>query len=302
MAVDGDPKQNKNYRNNPSLLISQCDSSGDRKNVVIDVGKTFREGAVRWFPERGITSLDAIVLTHAHMDAAGGLDDVRGFQKYEGLQKPTVVNGQMKRPKAVPIPVHLSQSCLDEVSSQFPWLFPNQQQPKVEEPSDKPIVVRHVAALDIKVFQSLEPFEVQGLTIVPLPVMHGEDLVSYGFTFSVGGKTVVYLSDISRMLPETLEYIHTKLPEVDILVLDALLPETENASHFHLQQAVELSKQIRPKQTVRPRRKYRPEVVFWIILCYGMFVCSAIADNLLQFLVSFSTVSTGYELRLVPSS
>jgi phosphoribosyl 1,2-cyclic phosphodiesterase len=221
--------------------------------VIIDVGKTFREGALRWFPERGITSLDAIVLTHAHMDAVAGLDDVRGFQRYEGLQVHTVEQGQTKRPKAVPVPVHLSQSCLDEVAERFPWLFPNQQQAKSKEPSDKPIVERHVASFDVKVFRSLEPFKVQGLTIVPLPVMHGEDLVSFGFTFSVGGSTVVYLSDISRMLPETLEYIHTNLPEVDILVLDSLHPEADNPVHFNLQQAVELSKQIRPKQTVRPR-------------------------------------------------
>lgn len=245
LAIDGDPKQNKNYRNNPSILISQCDSSGDCKNVVIDVGKTFREGALRWFPERGITSLDAIVLTHEHMDAVAGLDDVRGFQRYEA----SVDLGKKKRPKAVPVPVHLSQSCLDGVAEQFPWLFPNQQQPKAKEPSDKPVVERHVASFDIKVFQSFEPFEVEGLTIVPLPVMHGEDLVSFGFTFSIGGKTVVYLSDISRMLPETLEYIHTKVPEVDILVLDALLPVGDNPVHFSLEEAMELAKQIRPKQT-----------------------------------------------------
>jgi phosphoribosyl 1,2-cyclic phosphodiesterase len=236
LAIDGDAKQNKNYRNNPSLLISHCDSSGQCKNIIIDVGKTFREGALRWFPERGITSLDAIVLTHEHMDAVAGLDDVRGFQKY-------ALN------KAVPVPVHLSQSCLDNVAGQFPWLFPNQQQPKAQELSDLPVVKRHVASFDVKVFQSLEPFEVQGLTIVPLPVMHGEDLVSFGFSFSAGGANVVYLSDISRMLPETLEYIRTKLPETDVLVLDSLQPEKDNASHFNLEEAVELSKQIRPKQT-----------------------------------------------------
>ncbi|MGK3738046.1 MAG: phosphoribosyl 1,2-cyclic phosphodiesterase [Bacillariaceae sp.] len=73
LAIDGgDPKSNRNYRNNPSLLIHHYDlKSQNYKNIVIDVGKTFRETALRWFPIiEGIHSLDAIVLTHHHMDAA----------------------------------------------------------------------------------------------------------------------------------------------------------------------------------------------------------------------------------------
>jgi len=246
MAIDGDPKDNKNYRNNPSILISHCDATGECKNVIIDVGKTFREGAIRWFPERGITSLDGIILTHEHMDAVGGLDDVRGFQKWKDMQ--ALKEGRVKRPYSVPVPVHLSQSCLDDVSQRFPWLFPNQQSPLEQAPSDKPIVERHVASFDIKVFESLKPFQVEGLVVVPLPVMHGEDLVSFGYAFSVGTTNVVYLSDISRMLPETLEYILQKLPETDVLILDALHPDKDNAVHFKLEQAVELAQKIRPSQ------------------------------------------------------
>jgi hypothetical protein len=73
LAIDGgDPKSNRNYRNNPSLLVHHYDQhTKTYKNIVIDVGKTFRETALRWFPIiEGIHSLDAIVLTHHHMDAA----------------------------------------------------------------------------------------------------------------------------------------------------------------------------------------------------------------------------------------
>ena len=83
VAARGDPKTNKNYRNNPCFLIQSWDSSeGKMRNVVIDVGKTFRETTLRWFPEFDIRSLDAIVLTHHHMDAAGGADDLRPFQSF----------------------------------------------------------------------------------------------------------------------------------------------------------------------------------------------------------------------------
>lgn len=44
----GDPRTNPNYRNNPSLLIHHYDQdSKTYKNIIIDVGKTFRETALR---------------------------------------------------------------------------------------------------------------------------------------------------------------------------------------------------------------------------------------------------------------
>ena len=33
-------------------------------NVVLDVGKTFRENAARFFPVWGVQTIDAVVLTH----------------------------------------------------------------------------------------------------------------------------------------------------------------------------------------------------------------------------------------------
>ena len=82
MATRGDPKNNKDYRGNPSLMIvhrnnddgSLEDSENEKdrlKTVVIDVGKTFTENALRWMPQHGLTALDSIVLTHEHMDAIG---------------------------------------------------------------------------------------------------------------------------------------------------------------------------------------------------------------------------------------
>ena len=63
-----DPKECVNYRLNPSLMIqykpffkkddySSNDNNNDNnnlqeeyKNIQIDVGKTFREGMLRWYP------------------------------------------------------------------------------------------------------------------------------------------------------------------------------------------------------------------------------------------------------------
>jgi len=263
MAIQGDPKYNKNYRNNPSILISHFNNDDKQidkddlkddklKHVIIDVGKTFREGAIRWMPSHN-QSIDAIVLTHEHMDAIGGLDDVRGFQKVQKTEHGFA---------GVPVPVFLSQRCFEAISRQFHYLVPKKSEP-LEEDSIKGSkkVERHVASLDYQIVKAFEPFVAAGLKITPLPVMHGEDLICLGFSFSIRNYTsheskvvsqqthVVYLSDISRMIPSTQAYILEKLPPTDILVVDSLLVEKRHPTHFCLTQAVEIAQELGAKQT-----------------------------------------------------
>ena len=149
-------------------------------------------------------------------------------------------------PVQVPMNVFLSLPCLIQVSSQFPWLFPKPN-------TDSPAVKRHVAALQVNIIDDYVPFTAAGLNVIPLPVLHGDDLISLGFAFSVTNQdgitqtNIVYLSDISKMIPATLEYILTKLPPTDILIVDALGQDVHPV-HFSLAQAQALSKQIQPKQ------------------------------------------------------
>lgn len=155
------------------------------------------------------------------------------------------------------MPLHLSQACLNDVAQRFPWLFPKQQPSyRTGTDSNAPAVDRHVASFDIQVFESFKPMDVAGLKIIPLPVWHGDDLISYGFSFTIhsnDGKKkpshVIYISDISKMIPETLEYMMKKYPHIDILIVDALLPDKPHSVHFSLDQAIELSQQLKAKQT-----------------------------------------------------
>ena len=259
-AMSGDnPRYNRDYRNNPSLLIT----TSQNKNIVIDVGKTFREGALRWFPPLDVRSIDAIVLTHEHMDAAAGLDDVRGFQHFAGgaagIRK-AVEEGRYPQP--ISVPLYASRRCLSELAHQFPWLIPkkyivgsgsgnSEAESEYRQPQDgKPVVKRHVASFDVHVFESCEPFTVEGIRITPLPIMHGEDLISFGFAFTVGALNVVYLSDISRMLPETFEHIQKELPKpTHVLVVDALHPDKVHPVHFSMRQAIDLSKEMNAQRT-----------------------------------------------------
>jgi hypothetical protein len=157
------------------------------------------------------------------------------------------------------MPLFLSLPCLEDVQERFPWLLPK------EESSDRstaqlnkaennttnpntPTVERHVASFDVHVMNAFQSYDVEGIEIVPLPVMHGEDLVSFGFAFTLERLNVVYLSDISRMLPETLDFIRDRCPPTSILVIDALHPAKQTPVHFTLEEALEVARLIQPTE------------------------------------------------------
>ena len=152
-AAEGDPRFNKNYRCNPSIVIKyRHDGSSLSKNIIVDVGKTFRESLIRWFPKHEISYLDAIILTHGHADAIFGLDDIRGVQH---------------RHLAVPMQVYLSAECLDVVKKVFYYLFPTH---------DHHDIVRHVSTLAWTVIKPFEPFVTCKLEFTPIP---GKNLILF---------------------------------------------------------------------------------------------------------------------------
>jgi phosphoribosyl 1,2-cyclic phosphodiesterase len=110
-AAIGDPRFNKNYRCNPSILIQYRHQTTEETNVVIDAGKTFRESIIRWFPMNKVRSIDAVILTHGHADAILGLDDIRSVQPMNSTK---------------PMPVYLTKECEQVVRKVFFYLFPNQ--------------------------------------------------------------------------------------------------------------------------------------------------------------------------------
>jgi phosphoribosyl 1,2-cyclic phosphodiesterase len=225
----GDPRYNKNYRCNPSILIHHRDIiSQKHNNVLIDMGKTFRESVIRWFPPNHISSVDAVILTHGHADAIFGLDDIRGVQSHQKYN-----NHQST-------PVYLSQDCLDVVRRVFSYLFPSE----IESPNK---VIRFVSNISWNIISPYAPFKVCNIEFKPIPVIHGEDLISMGYLFGKNTK-VCYLSDISRMPNESLEYIKKNGP-IDILIVDALCLTYEHPTHYSVYQAIALIEDIKPTKS-----------------------------------------------------
>jgi phosphoribosyl 1,2-cyclic phosphodiesterase len=238
LAASGDARANPDYRNNPSLLIGHRGS-----HAVVDAGKTFRESLTRFLPGLAIPRIDAIVLTHEHMDAFGGLDDVRGMQMPSADGSP------------LPMPIFLSPKTLKVVESTFPYLVPAPPPPlQAGSVREK----RHVASLSFLPLAPFRPFALPALPgerpleVTPLPVVHGEDCTCLGFAFGEQD-AVLYLSDISRLPPETRAWIKDWIKGLEarggrlaVLVVDALRESGSHNTHFCLPQAAALIRELRP--------------------------------------------------------
>lgn len=203
---------NRNWRGNPSLLIrfvhplTSTNEHPHVSNLQIDICKTFLSSTLRWFPKYGVRTLDGVLITHDHADAVLGMDDIRSLQRYD-VDPSTGLPITPSRLK-----VHVSNTTFQALKTKFHYLID-------EQPSGPNAVERKVAQIEWPRMYPFVPFRLEGLEILPLPVLHGEDYVSFGFLFGTGlGKnaereTCLYISDVSRIPQVTYDYLCTgRLP------------------------------------------------------------------------------------------
>ncbi|KAJ3328751.1 hypothetical protein HDU76_009364, partial [Blyttiomyces sp. JEL0837] len=91
VEIPGMPIWNKNRRMNTSGVYRYRDSDGTIKNILIDCGKTFLQSTLQHFPQHRIHQIAAVLLTHGHIDAMGGLDDLRQWTLYQSVQDTVIV-------------------------------------------------------------------------------------------------------------------------------------------------------------------------------------------------------------------
>src|SRR5437868_5623303 len=148
-------KDPRDNRLRPSLLLSRGD-----QNVVIDTAPDFRQQALRV----GLERLDAILLTHGHADHILGFDDIRPFNI---------------RQKSA-LPVYGTEETFKVLRRAFSYVF------------DGRPTLSSVPSVELRIVKG--PFELMGLAIVPVPLLHG-DLEVLGFRFG----RAAYLTDFSSL-------------------------------------------------------------------------------------------------------
>jgi phosphoribosyl 1,2-cyclic phosphate phosphodiesterase len=190
----------RDNRLRPSVLVQY-----GGKNVLIDTTPDFRAQALR----ARIARVDAILFTHSHADHILGLDDVRPLNYHQKMS----------------IPAYGTTATLDVVRRVFQYAFDS-------EPTQS-----SVPRVDLRVITE-EPFELFGMEVVPVPVMHGNG-VTLGFRFG----DAAYLTDHSEIPADS----KRKLRNLDVLFLDALR-HRPHPTHSTVAQSLASVEELQPRR------------------------------------------------------
>ncbi len=181
------------------------------RNILIDVGPDI----LKQLELVKIKRPDAAFLTHAHSDAAGGVDDLALF---------------LRGTKVKPISLYAEASVLRRITK-ISALF--HAQPKT--------ILKTVSQEIIHPYQTVSSF---GLKIIPLKVEHAltPGFPTVGYLFP---KKFAYLSDFASIPPRSLKLLRN----ISILFLDAAMWfGTKMAAHQNTAQAIEIGRRLGVKK------------------------------------------------------
>jgi phosphoribosyl 1,2-cyclic phosphate phosphodiesterase len=173
--------------------------------VLVDCGPDIKWQALA----ADLRRLDAVLLTHEHQDAIGGLDELRRFNELSGGY----------------LPVHARPEDLDVVVDRFAYAFRPGQRVFFGVPLLRPVALAG-------------PFLVGGRRFVPVPVIHGDRPIT-------GYRTgrFAYCSDVQRIDPDGLALLR----DLDVLVISALR-DAPHPTHQTVAEALAVIELLRPKR------------------------------------------------------
>jgi phosphoribosyl 1,2-cyclic phosphate phosphodiesterase len=176
------------------------------RTILVDTSSDFRQQALR----AGIRHLDAVLITHCHVDHVFGLDDIRPLNFRYGA-----------------MPVFANDVAWEDLRRIFQYIF---------EPTHfgggLPQLIPHTVAPGA-------PFMIgEHVTITPLEVTHGKlPVIAYRFN------DFAYATDLKIIPPETME----ALRDLDVLVLDCVRIKP-HSTHLCLEEALAIIEDLKPKR------------------------------------------------------
>ena len=173
--------------------------------ILVDAGPDFRQQMLR----KGISGVDAILLTHSHKDHVGGLDDIRAFNYHE--KKATQI--------------YCEKRVEDALRMEYAYAFAQNKYPGAPE--------WNVNIIDEN------PFIINGVEIVPIRGLHYR-LPVLGYRFG----NIAYCTDMNFIA----ENEFSKLHGLDHFIINCVR-RGKHISHYSLEEAVEVAHKVGARHT-----------------------------------------------------
>jgi len=187
------------------LRVSILIEHGD-KIILVDTSIDFRQQALR----AKIGRLDAVFITHCHVDHVFGLDDIRPLNFRYGAMG-----------------IFANDTAWSDLRRIFQYVF----QP-THIGGGLPLLIPHTIQHDA-------PFCIgDSLEVTPLEVLHGElPVIAYRFN------DFAYATDLKIIPPESMD----GLRDLDVLVLDCVRIKP-HATHLNIDEALAVIEDLKPKR------------------------------------------------------